>query len=458
MNVNDLTQGPISGHLIRMAMPIGIGMLFQTLYYLVDLYFVGRISPEALAGVSAAANLQFLMLALTQVLGVGGMALIAQATGRKDFGAANAVFEQTAIIAAILTLLVTLGAAFGAGLYMAQFAPDAATAGQGIAYLHGAGPGLALQFPLVAMGAAMRGTGVAKPAMLSQIVSVLLNLLLAPMLIGGWGTGHPLGAFGAGLATSISVLVGVILLGVLFIRIESILSLQWRRIRFSAAICRRILAIGVPPGAEMLLMFFYFAFIIWILRDFGSGAQAGFGLGSRLMQALFLPAVAIGFGASPVAGQNVGAGFRDRVLRTFRDAAIAVVVIMVAMSAVCWLAATVLVNGFSTDPQARAVAVQFLGIAAFNFPASGLIFLSSGMFQALGNTRPALLSSGSRILSFVLPGYWLSTRPEFELSQLWLLSAASVALQAGLSLLLLWRAFRHLRLEPTAEPAVAPPV
>jgi Na+-driven multidrug efflux pump len=92
--MKDLTQGPIRGHLITMAVPIAIGMLFQTLYLLIDLYFVAQLGNAAIAGVASAGNLSFLVLALTQALGVGTVALIAQAVGRKDQAGATLVFNQ----------------------------------------------------------------------------------------------------------------------------------------------------------------------------------------------------------------------------------------------------------------------------------------------------------------------------------------------------------------------------
>lgn len=91
---------------------------------------------------------------------------------------------------------------------------------------------------------------------------------------------------------------------------------------------------------------------------------------------------------------------------------------------------------------------QFLRIISWNFVASGLIFTCSGMFQAMGNTLPALLSSASRLLTFVLPGLWMSAQPGFTLRQVWLLSVASVALQALLSLWLVRREQLDRRLSP----------
>src|SRR5262245_63122400 len=99
--MKDLTTGSITGHLVRMAAVMAIGMIGQTLYVLVDLYFVAGLGPDAVAGVGAAGNVAFIVLALTQILGVGTVALISHAVGRKDQHSANVVFNQSLVLSAV---------------------------------------------------------------------------------------------------------------------------------------------------------------------------------------------------------------------------------------------------------------------------------------------------------------------------------------------------------------------
>ncbi len=201
--------------------------------------------------------------------------------------------------------------------------------------------------------------------------------------------------------------------------------------------------IGFPAGGEFMILFVILGVIYWCIRDFGAAAQAGFGARSRVMQAIFLPAMAVAFAASPIAGQNFGARQADRVKETFRTAAITSTVIMALLTAVCHWNPELLVRGFSSDPQVVAVGAEYLRILSWNFVGTGIIFTCSGMFQALGNTWPALLSSGGRILTFVLPALWLSTQPWVRLEHFWYLSVATVALQALVSLWLLRGEFRR---------------
>jgi len=455
--MKDMTEGPIPGHLARMAVPIAIGMVFQTLYFLVDLFFVARLGDAAIAGLGSAGNLQFLVMALTQVLGVGTMALIAHASGRRDRDDANLIFNQSLGLAALCAGVTLTGGYALAHRYMATLGADADTVAAGTTYLYWFLPGLGLQFALVSMGSALRGTGIVKPTIAVQILTVALNAVLSPIMIAGWLTGHPLGILGAGLSTSISVAVGVALMYGYFERLERFVVFDASLVSPRLAEWKRILAVGLPPGGEFALLFVYMAVIYWAIRGFGPEAQAGFGVGTRVMQAIFLPAMAIAFATAPVAGQNVGAGRPHRVRETFRSAVVALSGIMIALTLFCQLRPDTLIAFFTEDPAVVAVGAEFLRIISFNFVASGIAFTCSGMFQALGNTLPSLVVSASRIVTFAIPAVWLSRQPWFELRHLWYTSVCTVALQASGAWWMLAREMRR-RLDRPAEPDAAPAI
>lgn len=453
--MQDLTQGPITGHVLRLAGPIAFGLIVQTLYFLIDLYFVSRLGPAAIAGVSAAGNVMFLCMALTQVLGVGTAALVSHAVGRRDRADATHVFNQSLVLSALCGLLV-IGLGYGFGpLYVAGLTADAATAAAGTTYLGWFLPGLALQFALISMGSALRGTGIVKPTMIVQLVTVVLNAVLAPVLIAGWLTGRPLGVAGAGLASTLSILAGVVLLVLYFERMEKYVAYARDQLWPRLATWGRLLAIGLPAGGEFALLFVYLVVIYALIRPFGADAQAGFGIGQRLMQALFLPAMAVSFAAQPIAGQNFGAGHGARVRATFRAAALISCALMAVLTLVARTTAPALVMPFSADPAVREVAVTFLRTISLNFVATGLIFSCSSLFQGLGNTVPSLLASATRLLTFVVPGIYLASRPDFTLQRLWYLSVTTVTLQAIISLLLLRRELRR-RLVDAPLPVATP--
>ena len=192
--MQDLTTGSVTRHLLRTTSFMLVTMVFQTLYFLVDLYWVGRLGKEAVAAVAVAGNLTFIVLAATQMLSVGTTTLVSHAAGRKDPDARQpgvqpvdpprrsprrCSFSRSPGCCATPTphrCRPTRETARLAGDYLAWFIPA-----------------MALQFPMVSMTAALRGTGNFKPGMVVQTCTVIINIVLAPMLILGWPAGPSVG-------------------------------------------------------------------------------------------------------------------------------------------------------------------------------------------------------------------------------------------------------------------------
>jgi putative MATE family efflux protein len=440
--MHDMTKGPVSGHVLRLASFIALSTAFQTLYFLADLYFVGRLGKESVAGVSLAGTVMFLVLALTQSLGVGATSLTAQALGRKDRAHAEKVFNQSLILSSVTGLI--FGIVFFAlrNAYCERLAADSATAAQGEQWLNWFIPAMFLQFPMVAMGAALRGMGDMKIPTMIQIGTLVINIVLAPTLMFGWITGHPLGVAGTAIASLIAVGVGCVALTVYFRRATS--PLKFRRDQWDPEfrLWWEMLRIGVPAGGEFALMSVYVILVYDIIRPFGAAAQAGFGIGARVMQSLFLPTVAIAFATGPVAGQNFGARLGDRVRGAFYSGAAMSSAIMVVLTILCHIAPEALLRFFNSDPEVVAYGAEYLRIISWNFLASGLVFVSSSVFQGMGNTLPSLATSALRLIIFAVPAYVMAHRPGFQLAHVWQVGVAAVAVQFVVNMALLQREFK----------------
>ncbi len=432
--MQDLTQGSVAKHLIKLAVPMAIGMLVHTLYLMIDLYFVGQLGERALAGVSTAANISMFVLALTQMLNVGTATLISHAVGRKDQDDANLLFNQSLFLSLMMAVAVLVMGYPLTTMYMDMMSMDTGVKAEGAHYLYYFLPSLALQFSIVAMTAAMRGTGIVKPAMQVQMLSLLVNIVLTPVLIHGWLTGYPMGVAGAGLASSLSALFAVILLWRYFKRMAQYVTVNKALITPELKTWNRLFKIGFPAGAEFLLMFTYMAIVYWAIQGFGASATAGFGLGSRVMQALLLPAMAIAFALPAVVGQNFGATLPHRVKSAFWYALLISFWLMLGLTLLCLWQPSLLIGGFSDDDAVIAISAGFLSIVCFNFIPSGIIFSCSGMFQGVGNTWPSLWSSATRLVTFAVPLIWLTLQPDFYIEQVWYLSVATVCVQTLLSL------------------------
>ena len=419
-----------------------VSMVFQTLYVLVDLFWVGRLGTDAIAAVGLAGNLSFIVIAITQVLGVGATTLVSHASGRKDQERAIFLFNQSQVLSMVAGLLF-LGVAM---LLRHQYAASqSATEGMRIAteqYLLWFIPAMALQFAMVAMGAALRGTGNFKPGMYVQTGTVIVNIVLAPFLIFGWGPFPEMGVSGAAVATLVAIAVGVVWISFYFIDAKAYLRFHFGHWRPQPRVWWEMLKIGLPAGAEFALMGIYMAVVYAITKPFGATAQGGFTIGLRIIQSAFLPVVALAFAVAPVAGQNFAARKGDRVRAAFKAAAGMAAGSMLVAAILIFVAATSLMRIFTSDPEVIAVGVEYLRIVTITIVASGVTFVSSSMFQAMGNTIPSLATSALRLVVSIVPAVLLSRVAGFQLTWIWYISAVAVFLQLAVNLILLQREFR----------------
>ncbi len=450
--MQDLTTGSVTRHLLKTTGFMLVTMVFQTLYFLVDLYWVGRLGKEAVAAVSISGNLTFVVLAATQMLSVGTTTVVSHAAGRKDREQANFAANQSQGLGIACGLLFFVVAMALREQYAATMGADARTQALADDYLRWFIPAMALQFPMVSMSAALRGTGNFKPGMVVQTSTVIVNILVAPLLIFGVGSGRPLGVAGAAIASLIALVIGTAWLALYFRGADAYLHFRPRDWKPRVRQWADMLKVGLPAGAEFGLMAVLLLVIYTVSRPFGSAAQAGFGIGLRVVQACFLPVVALGIAVAPVAGQNFGSRRGDRVRETYRAGAAMAGALMLGLSVLCWLVPAPMIAGFSRDPQVIAVGAEYLRISAWSYVASGIIFVTSSMFQAMGNTVPSLVTSFARIVATSVLVLFMARMPHFQLRWIWYVSATLVWLHLAGSYLLLKREFRaRLTQEPDAD-------
>jgi putative MATE family efflux protein len=381
------------------------------------------------------------VLAITQMLAVGTTTLISHAAGRKEREQAQQVLTQSLLFAVCVGVIFFIVVTALRDTYVNALSPDPTSANAAESYLSWFIPAMALQFPMVVMGAALRGTGNFKPGMVVQTATVIINIVLAPALMFGWLGTPPMGVAGAGLASFIAIIVGTVWLAFYFFESTSYLKLH-PHFRPHAGMWWEVLKIGLPAGVEFAFIAVYLFIVYTVSRPFGAAAQAGFGVGQRIIQAGFMPIVALGFAVAPVAGQNFGGHKADRVRETFNRAMLMAATIGTLVTLTCLFGDEVLISFFSRDPAVVGVGAEYLRIIAWGTVASGIIYVNGSMFQAMGNTLPPLIASFARILVVAIPAILLSRTPGFELRWIWYLSVGATLMQVGMNLLLLRREFR----------------
>lgn len=441
--MKDLTKDSITLHILMMAAPAAITMVVQIGHQIITLYFVSRIGADAVAGVSAAGNALVLTVALSQILNVGTVALVAHSAGRKDARGISVLLNQSLGLSTVCAIAAVCVLCTVAPLYMATLSADDAVIDAGVRFLWWVSPGTALVFPMAVLGATFRGMGVVRAPMLIVTLTLLIDAAFAAVLIPGRGFIPALGVEGAALATTLSYAIGLIMMLACFRRTEPGIAIHRKLLSPRPDIWRRIFAVGSPAAAEAVLIFLSMSVVYLAIRDQGASVQAGFGIGIRVLTVLLLPGLAVTFAAAPIAGQNFGAGNAARVREVFRTTAmISVVVMLVATLVLQWRPAFLL-SIFETDRASAETATHFLKTLSWTLVAQGLAFTCAFMFQALGNTLPGLLSAIARFTVFAGPALWLSQQPGFRTEQIWYLWAGSIVVQAVLSLCLLQVEFKR---------------
>jgi putative MATE family efflux protein len=453
--MQDLTTGPITRHLLKTTSFMLVTMVFQTLYLIIDLYWVGKLGTQAVAAVALAGNWTFVVMSLSQMLGVGTTALVSHAVGAKDLDRGLLIFNQSQVLASLTGLAFLIGGLLIATPYANSMGADPVTASYTRNYLLWFVPAMALQFLLVAMGSALRATGNFKPGMYVGAGSVIINMILAPFLIFGWVTGRSFGVAGAAMASLIAVAIAIVWMATYFRAQHTFLRIDTRTWRPRLDIWKRVLGIGMPTGFEFAMTAAQIMIVYAALRPFGAAAQAAYGVGARVVQALFMPTVALGFAVAPVAGQNFGARLADRVRATFKDAAWMAVAVMAVFAAFCTAFARPLIDIFTNDAEVLKIGSEYLRIVAINFVPSGITFVTSSMFQAMGYTLPSLISSGLRLLMVAIPVLLLQRLPSFDLHWIWYIGVTAAFIQMVISLFFLRQQFaQRLSFAETQAPAV----
>jgi putative MATE family efflux protein len=451
--MRDLTEGPVVHHIVRLAAPLVASMLAQISYQLIDLYFLASTGVQTMAGVNAAGVAGVVVLTLTQTLGSATLALVAQAVGRRDPRDANTVFNQAIAMSFILAGAMIFPLYVLTTVYLEYAARDRAMIDAGSTFLRWVLPGYALMLPLTVFGSALRGLGLVRPTIAVQILTIVINALLAPVLISGWITGVALGAAGAGLATSIAVFAGTLLLGAYFHRSQHYLRVQSASLGPRFIEWRRISSVGFPAGCETGIMLLSAAVVYFAIRNFGPEAQAGYAIGWRVMQTVLMPAIAIALAVGPIVGQSFGARKGTRVRETFRKAVLMGSVLLVITTFLLQWQAGAIVGLFRADAGASTVAVSFLSLASWALLGQGLIYTCSSTFQGMGNTLPSLVSSAASFLVFSGLAAWLSLRPDFQMNDVWFVSLGTISFQAIFCLYFVLSEFnRRLPQHPCSGP------
>jgi putative MATE family efflux protein len=405
----DYTSGSIDRAIVLLSVPMILEMAMESLFAVVDAFFVAKIGIEAVATVGLTESCLTLVYSVAIGLSSAATAMVSRRIGEGNREAAAEAGAQTILLALALSALIALPGFFFAKDILRILAHDEAVAEAGYRFsqlLFTANLPILLLWMLNGI---FRGAGDAATAMRALWIANAVNIVLDPILIFGWGPAPEMGLLGAAVATTIGRSAGVAYQLYQLFKGSKIIRLQGRHFRPQGAVIARLLGIGAGGAGQYLISSASWIVLIGILGRLGPAIVAGYTIAIRIIIFSILPAWGMANAAATLVGQNLGAGHPERAEKSVWRSAQFTVAFLAVISVAYLIGAPWLVRIFTADP-----AVVQAGALAMRIISCGYVFFGFGMIvtQAIngaGDTRTPT------ILNFVC--FWL-----MEIPLAWLLA------------------------------------
>ena len=386
-----LTQGPINKHILQMAIPMSIGLFFNTMFNVVDTFYAGQLGTTSLAGMSVSFSVFFILTALVAGIGTGLSALLSNAIGQQDQAKIDRLTSNGLILTIAVSVVLTIVGVLFSPYLLAVLGAKGEAYNEGARYVRGIYAGTIFFSINSTLNAFLSSRGLTKPYRDFLVFGFFLNLLLDPLFIFGWLGMPRLGTLGVAIATVICQLVGNIYLGY---KAYQLLDLKFSMVSlksFSLHDQMEILSQGIPAALNMLTIAIGIFVINFFIYRFGNDAStAGYGAAVRLEQIALLPAIGLNTATLTLVGQNYGAGLLSRVKETFFAALKIGVAIMTVGMALIYPFAPFLIGLFNKDPQVILEGTRYLRIDFLAFNAYIIINICLSLLQGLKKPHYAI--------------------------------------------------------------------
>lgn len=403
----DLTAGPLASNIWHLALPLMVSGALQDLFNIVDMIFVGRLGPAAIAGVSMAGVVMGLIRMLAMGISTGTVALVARFVGQKDQRAADDAVGQALLLSLVGSAVVALFGWFLSEPVLRLLGASGDVLEPGVTYLQVICLGSITMFLTMTMSAGARGFGDAITPMWALGVASVLNVVGDPLLIFGIGPFPRMGAAGAALATVLSRGAGVVILA-------------WplysggRRPRLLPEAGRnylsKIFAIGGFSSARMLSMNVSRLFLVRIVSVFGTFALAAFGIGLRLRIFCMTLGFSLADATSVIVGQNLGASQPERAERSAWISVGFFSAIIAVLSVVFLAVPTLVIGMFNNDPEVVALGTRYLYFFVPALVMMGFAIVLSRAIDGAGDTMATMVITFVSLLVIGVPVTWALAR------------------------------------------------
>lgn len=410
MNNDFMKQKPVFPLILSMSMPMVISMLVNSLYNIIDSFFVAKIGENAMTALSLVFPIQNFINAVAIGFGIGINAVISICLGRGDKNKADTAASQGMILSAVHGLVLTAASVAAMPYFLRMFTDDESVIGLGIQYSV-----IAFSFaPVIMLGISLekifQSVGMMKVTMMSMLCGCITNIILDPLLIFGVGFFPKLGMRGAAIATGAGQLLTLVIYIVIFMKRQMPVKIELRQPKPDWHIIGRMYSIGIPAALNLALPSLLISALNAILAVYSQGCVLVLGIYYKLQTFLYLPANGVIQGMRPVIGFNYGAGEYKRVKRIYNVVLAMCAVIMALGTVICLAVPSRLMGLFTENPETVAIGAKALRVISIGFIVSSVSVAASGALEGLGKGVPSLLISLLRYIVIILPLAFLLSR------------------------------------------------
>ncbi|GAB2780185.1 MATE family efflux transporter [Rhabdobacter roseus] len=381
------TQGSINRAIFLLSVPMILEMVMESLFAVVDVFFVSKVSTEAVATVGLTESVITLVYSVAIGLSTAATAVVARRVGEGNPEEAGRAIGQVILISLAISLVMALAGTLGAGHVLRLMGADQRVIEEGTTYariLFLSSPVIVL---LYSLSGALRGAGAASAAMRSLWIANGLNIVLDPLFIFGLSVFPEMGVTGAAVATTLGRTVGVgYQLYYLFANKKAV-TIQWPDFRPAWDVIRNIISIGAGGTGQFLIASASWIFLTRILAEFGSDVVAGYTIAIRVIIFTLLPAWGMANAAATLVGQNLGAQQPDRAETSVWRAALYNMVFLVTLAVLFFTMAETIIAWFSPLPAVVDTGVMALRVLClgYGFYAYGMVVVQA--INGAGDTR-----------------------------------------------------------------------
>jgi putative MATE family efflux protein len=387
-----ILTGSIPRALLQLAVPIILANILQTGYQLTDAFWVGRLGASAVAAISVSFPVTFLVIALGSGLAMAGATLSSQymGAGRQDM--VNHVAAQTMLMVVVTSVLLgALGYVLAPYLLnLLGVSPEVYA--NALGFMRVSFVGVIFVFTYAMFQALMRGVGQTKVPLVIVAATVLLNFVLDPLFIFGWGPIPGLGVMGAAFATLVTQALAAAAGIVIFLRGRHGIQLTWRGFVPDPAYLRRAFFLGIPGSLELSTRALGLMIMSFLVASFGTLTIAAYGVGSNILQIVTIPVMGLSMAVSTLVGQNIGAGQVERAASAAKLGAVVGFLVLTVLGGVAYLLAPSLIAFFiPDDPDVIRAGAHFLRIMCLAWGGIGVQLCIVSAFRASGNMLMAMV-------------------------------------------------------------------